>query len=89
LHIQPMDELNASVSEKDITIGIITVPAHEAQNVADRFAASGVKGILNFAPSVLKAPAGVRIHYADFTAELLSLAYYMDHEYAWIERDEI
>jgi len=36
--------------------------------------------LLNFAPVVLKAAPGVRIHNADFTAELLSLAYYMDDQ---------
>lgn len=80
LTIQPMSELARAVRELGITIGIITVPAMEAQNVADQFIAAGIKGILNFAPVVLKVPQGVRIHYADFTAELLSLAYYMDDE---------
>ena len=78
LRVQPMEELVDTVRERNIKIGMITVPAHEAQRVADQFIAAGVKGILNFAPTVLKAPPGVRIHYADFTAELYSLAYYMD-----------
>jgi redox-sensing transcriptional repressor len=79
LTVRPMQELSASVRELDITVGIITVPAPEAQNVADQFVAAGIRGILNFAPIVLKAAPGVRIHHADFTAELLSLAYYMDN----------
>lgn len=78
--VQAMADLSETVKRLDIAIGIITVPAIEAQNVADQFIAAGVKGILNFAPAVLKAPSGVRIHYADFTAELLSLAYFMDYE---------
>ncbi|ASS65160.1 redox-sensing transcriptional repressor Rex [Paenibacillus sp. D51F] len=80
LEVQPIERLQQAVQEQDIQIGIITVPAAEAQNVADRFIAAGVKGILNFAPVVLKAPEKVRIHYADFTTQLLSLAYYMDKE---------
>ncbi|MFC5699931.1 redox-sensing transcriptional repressor Rex [Cohnella faecalis] len=80
LTVQPMNELSETVKRLDITIGIITVPATEAQNVADRFVEAGIRGILNFAPSVIKAPSGVRVHHADFTGELLSLAYYMDHE---------
>jgi len=79
LTVQEMSELNASVRKLDITVGIITVPAAEAQNVADRFVAAGIRGILNFAPVVLRPVPGVRIHNADFTAELLSLAYYMDY----------
>lgn len=80
LTVQPMNELKDTVERLDIAIGIITVPAIEAQNVADQLVAAGIKGILNFAPAVLKIPEDVRIHYADFTAELLSLAYYMDYE---------
>ncbi|MFC4598054.1 redox-sensing transcriptional repressor Rex [Cohnella hongkongensis] len=81
LKVQPMQELADTVRKLDIAVGIITVPAGEAQNVADQFVAAGIKGLLNFAPVVLKAAPGVRIHNADFTAELLSLAYYMDaHE---------
>lgn len=78
--VQSMADLSETVKQKNIAIGIITVPAMEAQNVADQFVSAGIKGILNFAPAVLKAPDGVRIHYADFTAELLSLAYFMDDE---------
>jgi len=78
--VQSMADLSKTVKEKNIAIGIITVPAMEAQNVADQFVAAGIKGLLNFAPAVLKTPDGVRIHYADFTAELLSLAYFMDDE---------
>ncbi|OXS61156.1 redox-sensing transcriptional repressor Rex [Cohnella sp. CIP 111063] len=80
LKVQPMQDLNETVRNLDIAVGIITVPAGEAQNVADRFVAAGIRGLLNFAPVVLKAAPGVRIHNADFTAELLSLAYYMDDQ---------
>jgi redox-sensing transcriptional repressor len=79
LTVRPMQDLSASVKELGITVGIITVPAPEAQNVADQFVAAGIRGILNFAPVVLRATPGVRIHHADFTAELLSLAFYMDN----------
>ncbi|WP_372634359.1 redox-sensing transcriptional repressor Rex [Cohnella sp.] len=80
LKVQPMQDLTETVRQLDIAVGIITVPAGEAQNVADRFVAAGIRGLLNFAPVVLKAAPGVRIHNADFTAELLSLAYYMDDQ---------
>lgn len=88
LIVQPMEELSDSVTQLDISLGIITVPAVEAQNVADQFIAAGIRGILNFAPVVLKPSAGIRIHNADFTAELLSLAYYMDNNNDNQEGDE-
>ncbi len=78
LVVQPMDELEATVKEQNIRIGIITVPDFEAQNVADRLINSGIGAILNFAPTTLKAPANIRIHATDFTTDLLSLAYYLE-----------
>ncbi|TYP77722.1 redox-sensing transcriptional repressor Rex [Paenibacillus methanolicus] len=80
LTVLPMDSLIEKVQELNIRIGIITVPAFEAQNVADRFVEAGVEGILNFAPVILRVPEHVRIHYADFTRDLLSLAYYLEKE---------
>lgn len=77
LTIQPMTELTQTVEQLNIRVGIITVPAHEAQHVANGFVAAGVEAILNFAPITLKVPSGVRIHNADFTTELQSLAYYL------------
>lgn len=80
LIVQPMSQLERVVKEQNIRIGIITVPAYEAQNVANQFVSVGVEGILNFAPAILRVPEEVRIHNADFTRELLSLAYYLNHE---------
>jgi len=80
LIVKPMSELKASIDEHGIRIGIITVPAPEAQNVANQFIDAGVVGILNFAPTILRVPDEVRIHHADFTKELLSLAYYLNRE---------
>lgn len=77
LIVQPMDELVQTVKEQNIRVGIITVPATEAQGVADEFVKSGVEAILNFAPVIIKVPDHIRIHHADFTIELHSLAYYL------------
>lgn len=77
LTVQSMEELKETVRSREIRIGIITVPAHEAQAVANQFVDAGVEAILNFAPVILKVPPQIRIHYADFTMELHSLAYYL------------
>jgi redox-sensing transcriptional repressor len=78
LSVQPMAELGETIRRLGVRIGIITVPASEAQNVANNFVAAGVEAVLNFAPVVIKVPNEVRVHHADFTAELQSLAYYLD-----------
>ncbi|MGG3282378.1 redox-sensing transcriptional repressor Rex [Paenibacillus solani] len=79
LVVQPMEELEKTVREHSIRIGIITVPDFEAQNVANQLIAAGIEAILNFAPTILKAPSHIRIHTADFTTDLQSLAYYLDN----------
>jgi redox-sensing transcriptional repressor len=73
-----MEELHVTIATKDIRIGIITVPADEAVRVAKQFADAGVEAILNFAPVKMKLPKAIRVHNADFTTELQSLAYYLD-----------
>lgn len=78
LTVQPMAEMKTVLSELGVRIGIITVPASEAQNVANQFVDCGIEAILNFAPVIIKVPPEVRVHYADFTTELQSLAYYLD-----------
>jgi redox-sensing transcriptional repressor len=78
LTVQPMHEIKGTLQGLKIRIGIITVPAFEAQAVADSFVESGIEAILNFAPVILKVPSEIRVHYADFTTDLQSLAYYLE-----------
>lgn len=80
LTVQPMSELVRVVQEDQIRIGIITVPAVEAQHVANQFVEAGVEAILNFAPTIIKVPNELRVHHADFTIELFSLAYYLEEK---------
>jgi redox-sensing transcriptional repressor len=74
----PTAQLIQKVRELKIRVGIITVPAIEAQNVANQLVEAGIEAILNFAPIIIKVPVKVRVHHADFTTELHSLAYYLD-----------
>ena len=59
LCIQPLSELEATIREQKIRLGVVTVPAEAAQQVADRLVDSGIEGILNFAPVTLKLPPTV------------------------------
>lgn len=76
--IRHIDELDRVVKELDIRIGMITVPATAAQQVADRLVEAGVSGILNFAPVSLRVPSEVHVRSSDVTTELQALAYYID-----------
>lgn len=78
LKVKSTSEMKATIQELKVRIGIITVPAAEAQQVANQFVEAGVEAILNFAPMIIKVPGEMRVHHADFTTELQSLAYYLD-----------
>ncbi|WP_243292897.1 redox-sensing transcriptional repressor Rex [Bacillus sp. FJAT-47783] len=62
---------------KDVTVAILTVPAHVAQSITDRLVNKGIKGILNFTPARLTAPSHIRIHHIDLSVELQALAYFL------------
>ncbi|MDI3327311.1 MAG: redox-sensing transcriptional repressor Rex [Alicyclobacillaceae bacterium] len=78
LVVEPVDRLPDRVKERGIRIGIVAVPAPEAQGVADLMVRSGIRAILNFAPATLRVPDDVHIRYSDVTSELQALAYYVD-----------
>ncbi|HEU5308064.1 MAG TPA: redox-sensing transcriptional repressor Rex, partial [Acidimicrobiia bacterium] len=46
------------------------------QEVADRLVDAGVTSILNFAPTVVSAPAGVSLRKVDLAIELQILSFY-------------
>ena len=73
--IHPMEDLVTICRDQGIKIGIITVPASEAQSAAERLQQGGVEAILNFAPAKIKLEQ-VFVQNIDLTIELQSLAYY-------------
>ncbi|KKM22198.1 hypothetical protein LCGC14_1627750, partial [marine sediment metagenome] len=58
-------------------IGIITTPAKAAQKVANRLIEGGVEGILNFAPTRISVPEGVKLKSVDLSIELEGLSYFL------------
>ena len=74
-----VSEFGKKVKELGINVGIITVPASNAQNIADMMVEAGIRGILNFAPVPLKVPKGVRADQIDIASSLEKLAYFADH----------
>jgi redox-sensing transcriptional repressor len=58
-------------------IAMITVPASEAQAVADLLVKAGVKAILNYAPISLNVPPGVYVQYIDPSVHLQRMTYYL------------
>ncbi|MBU2540800.1 MAG: redox-sensing transcriptional repressor Rex [Candidatus Omnitrophica bacterium] len=73
LHIKDMKNI---IKNNDIKIAIISTPPEAAQDVADELVDAGIKGILNFAPSILKVPEYVSVSNVDMACELESLIFF-------------
>lgn len=78
LTIEPLTKVNELIKEKEIDIGVITVPAQAAQSVADTLVEAGVRGIVNFAPVRLSLPESVSVEEIDISVSFRSLAFNMD-----------
>lgn len=78
LRVLPMSRLDATVRELSVQMAIIAVPAENAQEVADRCVAAGIKALFNFAPVKLVVPAGIHLANADLSLEMQRLAYYLE-----------
>lgn len=70
--IYPMECFDEFCRQKNVKIGIITVPKECAQTVCDLLVKSGVKAIWCFAPCTLTVPEGVMVQYENMA---LSLAF--------------
>ncbi len=66
------------VENNKIDIGIICTTKEAAQEVADKLAFAGVKGIWNFAPVDLEVPVSVAIENVHLSDGLHSLAYHIN-----------
>jgi len=73
--VRPMDDLAALVSQREIKIGILAVPAEAAQEVAESLIAAGVLGILNFTPKRIDVGDAVSVVSVDFSVALEQLAF--------------
>lgn len=74
--IQSLDEMVETIRKRGIKIAILTIPASEAQKVADLLEQAGVEAILNFAPAKIRVNPSITVQNIDLTIELQSLAYY-------------
>ncbi len=75
LVVEPIDSLRKVVAVRKIRLAILCVPADAAQRVADLLVASGIRGILNFAPVPLIVPPQVNLVGVDLSIQLENLAY--------------
>jgi redox-sensing transcriptional repressor len=75
LEVAPLDDLPGAVARLGIVLALLAVPASAAQEVAEKLAACGISGILNFAPKALVLPNRVSVVSVDLSVQLEHLAY--------------
>ena len=73
--VRDIAQLERDVKQDHPDIAVLTVPAEEAQKVLDRVVKTGIKAILNFAPTQLQAPADVTVKTVNMAMELETLSY--------------
>lgn len=77
--IRHVDDLESTVSELNVDTAILAVPAGAAPGLAQRAAAAGVRGILNFAPVQLQLSDAIPVQNVNVVTELEALSYRMAH----------
>ena len=77
LVVRSMSDLPQTVGELGVSIGIVAVPAAQAQTVINRLVQNGVHGILNYAPVAPYVPGGVVVRNIDPVLSLQSMTFYL------------
>ncbi len=72
--ILPFSELEAYIAAHGVVMGILTVPAHQAQTVADTLVKLGVRAIWNFSPAHIVVPDTVVVKNENLAASLAVLS---------------
>ncbi|MDR1961131.1 MAG: redox-sensing transcriptional repressor Rex [Gracilibacteraceae bacterium] len=75
VEVLPAEKIREAVSQKKADIGVICVPAAQAQNVADALVEGGIKAILNFASVNLVTPPSIHVRNVDLTVQLEVLTF--------------
>jgi len=70
-------ELEKLITELDIRIAILTVPADFAIEIAEEAVRFGIKGILNFTTIPLNVPSGVYLEEYDMITSIEKVAYFV------------
>ena len=73
-YILPMEKMESSVKRTGVKIGIITVPADQAQAVCDQMVNCGILAIWNFAFTLLNVPQGILVKNENLPSSLAVLS---------------
>lgn len=75
--VYDMSRLREIIERFKVHVAILAVPEISAQEVTDEMIKYGIKGIINFAPALLKVPGDVVVNNVNLCDELESVIYYV------------
>jgi redox-sensing transcriptional repressor len=77
VEIHDTDRLGEFLRSTRVDIGIVAVPAAEAQRVVDLLVEAGIRAILNYAPITAHVPRDVAIRHIDPVLAMQSMTFYI------------
>jgi redox-sensing transcriptional repressor len=87
--VLPIYDMETVCRNKNIQLGIITVPVPSAQEICDKLISYGIKAIWNFAPTILKVPPNVVVENENLASSLAILSkHLMKYNYPDLNGDE-
>ncbi len=79
LEVHAPEKMREVIAATKAELALLAVPSDSAQAVADSLVNAGVRGLVNFAPVVLRLPAHVSLVAVDLTVQLEQLAFQVQH----------
>jgi len=73
----PQDSMVEFIQKNEVKMAILCVPAESAQQVANELVSSGIQGVLNFSPAILRVPERVVVSNVDLAMELENLSFFI------------
>lgn len=72
-----INDMTPVINEKNIQIGIITVPGSQTTDIAAKLVEAGIKGIVNYTPKPIDVPDDVYLEEYDMITTLEKVAFYV------------
>ncbi len=76
IEVNDFADVGEVVREKNIIVGVLAVPADDAQRAADALVDAGVKIVFNYSEALLDVPEDVQVHTSNPAVELLHALYF-------------
>ena len=76
IEVNDFADVGDVVREKNIIVGVLAVPADDAQRAADALVDAGVKIVFNYSEALLDVPEDVQVHTSNPAVELLHALYF-------------